>query len=63
MNFILVIWTIVGAVGIDGRGERGVNVQYGWRPIGGFEHVAACELGAATLGITDKKNFRCLKTN
>lgn len=61
MNFILVIWTIVGAAGSPHF--PGVNVQYGWRPIGGFEHVAACELGAATLGITDKKNFRCLKTN
>lgn len=56
MNYILVIWTIVGA-----SGNLSTYKEYGWRPIGDFQHEALCTRAATQLGITDPKNFRCLK--
>lgn len=56
MNYILVIWTIVATHGSSNAYEK-----RDWRPIGDFQHKVGCERAAAELGITDTKNFRCLK--
>lgn len=59
MSYILVIWTLVGYAGT----QLSVHEKYDWRPIGDFQHQAGCERAAAELGITNPKNFRCLKKN
>ena len=59
MNFILVIWTVVGFAGGNGSYDK----AYGWQAIGDFQHQAGCERAAVELGITNPKNFRCLKKN
>ena len=56
MEFILVIFTVVGTISAGSSS----TVQYDWRPIGEFRTLQACNNARESLGDAAKQRTRCL---
>lgn len=63
MEYVLVIWTVVGMAGTN----LSVTSRYDWRPIATFSSTTQanalefCKAGALQLNIKDDK-YRCIRT-
>ena len=61
MSYYLMVWTLSFATFSSSGGS--VDKFYEWKSISSFSTEASCQKAAATLGYTDKGNWRCVRNH